>query len=247
MHENTSVNCPVCLSEKMVEVLHEVYQCHDCFHIFINYKGNGLKYHKEEYRKNNFGTRVDSEISPEGKFTEDFHEARKDMCAKRLQQVEPLLKDYSSCLDIGAGGGTFAKMLKENYSLDIECQEISDVCVDNLKSYGFETHKGDFCSIDFKKSYDLTTCWHVLEHVKDLHAFSEKAAHVCKKYLIIEVPINRGLKNPDDERILWDGHYHYFSIESMTILFEKNFDIMEIKAGIQAPALLAIFKRKDHD
>jgi hypothetical protein len=233
--------CPVCLSERMLSVAHEAYQCDECLHTFINYKGDGLNYHKEDYRKNNFGSRVSSEINSEGEFTENFHKARETMCAKRLQKIKPLLEYCSTCLDIGAGGGTFAKKLKQNSSVDIECQEISDVCIDNLESYGFKTHKGDFCSIDFKKVYDLTTCWHVLEHIKDLNLFSKKAAQACNKYLVVEVPINRTLRNPDNG---WDGHYHYFSRRSMAKLFEKNFDILEITEGIQKPALLAVLKNK---
>ncbi len=243
MRKNNSINnksCPVCFSERMLTVAHEAYQCDECLHVFINHKGDGLNYHKEEYRKNSFGTRVDLEINPEGKFTESFHSAREDMCIKRVQKIEPLLKHCSTCLDIGAGGGTFASMLKDKTFLKIECQEISDVCINNLKSYGFKTHKGDFCSVGFKKLYDLTTCWHVLEHIKDLHSFSKKAAQICKKYLVVEVPIDRALRNPDDG---WDGHYHYFSRRSMTKLFEKNFNIIEIIEGIQSPALLGIFKR----
>jgi|10_taG_2_1085330.scaffolds.fasta_scaffold00235_18 SAM-dependent methyltransferase len=242
--------CPVCLSLRMPEVAHESYQCQDCLHIFINYKGDGLNYHKEEYRKNEFGTRGDSEVDSEGKFTEDFHEVRKDICAKRLQQVEPLLKDCPSCLDVGAGGGTFAKTLKENTSVNVECQEISDVCADNLESYGFKTYRGDFCSVDFEKSYDLVTCWHALEHIKDIHSFSDKAAQVCKKFLVIEVPTNRfsflterNKKNPDKQ---WDGHYHYFSGLSLVQLFEKNFSLVDIKEGVQAPAILASFKKNDN-
>ena len=210
MSQNNTINnksCPVCFSEAMLEVAHEAYQCDECSHIFINYKGDGLSYHKEDYRKNNFGTRVGSEINPEGKFTESFHNAREDMCVKRVQKVEPFLSYCSTCLDIGAGGGTFALMLKDKTSLKIECQEISDICHSNLINYGFHSYYGDFCSIDFNKQFDLVTCWHVLEHIKDLHAFSDKAAQVCRRRLVLEVPIDRALRNPDQQ---WDGHYHYF-------------------------------------
>ena len=241
-------SCPVCNVIKKFEgpkgmsaCAVDAYQCQTCAHIFIDYQGDGLNYHKEEYRNNNHGTRSDSEVE-EGRLTKSFHEARRKICEARLREIEPYLTPSLKCLDVGAGGGTFAIALKEKFSIATECQEISDICFNNLTNYGFKTHRGDFSSIDFNKTYDLVTCWHALEHIKDLRSFSQKAAEICSDLLIIEVPVNRQLKDPNEK---WDGHYHFFSERSLPLLFEDDFSLIDIKEGVQSPALLAVFRKID--
>jgi rubredoxin len=241
-------SCPVCNvikkfrgSGRMSACAVDAHRCETCAHIFIDYQGDGLNYHKEEYRNNSHGTRSDFEIE-EGRFTKSFHEARRKICEARLREIEPYLTPSLKCLDVGAGGGTFAMALKEKFSIATECQEISDICFNNLTNYGFKTHRGDFSSIDFNKTYDLVTCWHALEHIKDLRSFSQKAAEICSGLLIIEVPVNRQLKDPNEK---WDGHYHFFSERSLPLLFEDNFNLIDIKEGVQSPALLAIFRKID--
>jgi hypothetical protein len=81
----------------------------------------------------------------------------------------------------------------------------------------------------------------VLEHIKDVKAFPEKAYKYTKDYLVVEVPIKRRLRNPDTD---FDGHFHYFSEKSLNLLFSEFFDTISIKEGIQKPSLLGIFKKK---
>jgi 2-polyprenyl-3-methyl-5-hydroxy-6-metoxy-1,4-benzoquinol methylase len=242
-------SCPVCNvikkfrgSGRMSACAVDAHRCETCAHIFIDYQGDGLSYHKEEYRNNSHGTRSDFEIE-EGRFTKSFHEARRKICEARLREIEPYLTPSLKCLDVGAGGGTFAMALKEKFSIATECQEISDICFNNLTNYGFKTHRGDFSSIDFNKTYDLVTCWHALEHIKDLRSFSQKAAEICSGLLVIEVPANRRLRNLSQEE--WDGHYHLFSERSLPLLFEGSFSLIDIREGVQSPALLAIFWKID--
>ena len=241
MREEDKLECLVCAKymEPIIKDSKDFYQCPACKHTFINYTGNGLDYHKEDYRNNGCGTRTNDEIV-DGKFTNDFHKARKEICQNRFEFIKEYIKGRSTLLDIGAGGGTFASMLKDRTGLKIDCQEISDVCYSNLVNYGFNSHHGDFCSIDFGKQFDIVTCWHVLEHIKDLSSFSNKAAEVCSDLLIVEVPINRKLRDPNEG---WDGHYHYFSEASLSELFKNNFYLIDTKEGVQSPAIFAVFQR----
>lgn len=234
------MNCKICNSENNVLIQYKVYKCDDCKHTFINYTDDGILYHKELYRKpGQDGTRGDNEVK-DGRFTEEFHNRRKTICEKRIEKIKEYLFESESLLDIGAGGGTFLNMAKK-YVLDYEATEVSDLCATNLELDGYKVHHGPFTKMDLGRKYDLVTCWHVLEHVEDLPAFLSRAVDVTEKYLVIEVPINRRLRNPDKE---FDGHFHYFSKESITKLFENDFNFLYLGEGIQNPALLCILQKK---
>lgn len=218
------------------------FKCVDCNHMYVNYEGDGLEYHKNEYRSKNFGTRVNGEIN-DGQFTEAFHKARKGICEKRIDKIRKIIGDDKTLLDIGAGGGTFVNMIKDKFSI-VDCQEISDVCSSNLKKYGYNVYKGDFNTIDFKKTYDIVTCWHVLEHIKDVNLFVERVNKITDEFLVIEVPKCKREIPKNFESRGWDGHYHYFSENSLRKLFENSFEIIILDEGVQIPALFTIMRRK---
>lgn len=230
------MNCKIC-NNTSIHIQQDVYKCLNCFHIYVNFLGDPIEYHKTEYRKNNYGTRSKNEVENEI-FTKKFHDNRKSICNKRILKIENMINECDSMFDIGAGGGTFLNEIGKLISFK-ECQEISDICIKNLKMQGYKTYTGDFCNIDIPNKYDLVTCFHVLEHINDLKKFVKSVLKITNKYLIIEVPINRKIPTPN---ISWDGHYHYFSKESINYLFKPNFEIISIENGIQSPSLLVKLK-----
>mgnify|MGYP001340253334 CR=1 FL=1 len=153
----------------------------------------------------------------------------------------------------------FAKTPKLNYSIDdIKRNHAqSPGLVDKLvKTFSYfknvnfnSTYQGDFLKLQFPQTYDIVSAWHVLEHVTDIDAFLKKCASLTRGYCIIEVPTlvsltgegrRRELKDPAIG--LYDGHAHYFTKKSFEIIANKYFSIIEIKEGVQAPALLAIME-----
>lgn len=234
------MDCRVCNTE-INKIGHKQYKCPNCLHTYIDYKEDGLTYHKELYRKGREGTRGGGEVR-DGKFTKEFHARRQPIVNKRIKSMHEYAPDYISVLDIGAGGGTFVNALKYR-TANIEVQEVSDLCANNLRDNSFKVHHGNFSEINYNKKYDLVTCWHVLEHIQDLQAFKTKLVEISKKYVVIEVPVSRNLRNPDKD---WDGHFHYFSGRSMRELFEDEFETIYIgtEKAIQKPALLYIAKKK---
>ena len=234
------MKCQVCHSENNPLVQHKVYKCSDCGHTFINYTEDGVKYHKTLYRKpNQEGNRGDNEVK-DGKFTDEFHKRREGICKNRMLAIKDLIPEATTALDIGAGGGTFLKMLEKEVDV-VEATEVSDLCAENLNEYGFKIYHGAFTLMDINSTYDLVTCWHVLEHVEDLQMYVKKVKQVVGKYLVIEIPVNRRLRNPDTE---FDGHFHYFSEKSLKKLFENDFNFLYLGKGIQNPAILCIMQRK---
>ena len=250
--KNNDIHCFVCdsRSPQIDKRLIDVYKCEKCGHIYINYQGDGLKYHQNEYRKNGHGTKFDTsksskEIDEYGIFTENFHKKREIIMNKRCDVLNFYHHGCESILDVGAGGGSFLKKVEKNYNFkEIECQEISEVCIKNLELYGFKTHRGNFNEITFEKTYDIVTAWHVLEHVKDIQLFAKQISKLVNKYLIIEIPIGRKLHSPNRyNKSSWDGHYHYFTEDSLKLLFGVYFTDFRFLEAIQKPSLQVIFKK----
>ena len=75
---------------------------------------------------------------------------------------------------------------------------------------------------------------------RNLDAFVDAAYKITKKYLVIEVPVNRSIPPPNER---WDGHYHYFSNQSMRDLFSNKFEVISIQEGVQSPAMLVTLKK----
>ena len=231
--------CIIC-EGSLTEIQYKVERCDNCHHNYIRYDGDGLYYHKTLYRSEGHdGTRGGGEVV-DGVFTDQFHNRRHNICTNRIKYLEPFLSEVDSILDIGAGGGTFLNLIKDKVSL-AEGTEVSDICNKNLTEAGYKVYHGAFTQMDIEKSYDLVTCWHVLEHIENLKDFPKRAYDCTNKYLVLEVPINRRLRNPDTE---FDGHFHYFSEQSLAKLFEEYFDVDFIIPGVQQPCLLAQFIKK---
>ena len=234
------MQCKVCNSDNNPSISHKAYKCSDCGHVYIDYTGDGIFYHKTLYRsKGHEGTRGGDEVK-DGKFTPAFHERRKNICEKRIVKISEYLDTCDSLLDIGAGGGTFLNMVKDKVSI-AEGTEVSDICAVNLTNDGYKVYHGAFTQMEIDRSYDLVTCWHVLEHIQDIKSFPEKVHKVTNKHFVFEVPINRKIRNPDND---FDGHYHFFTKKSVEILFGELFDITYIGDGVQMPSLLVKMNKK---
>lgn len=234
------MQCKVCNSDNNPSVGHKAYKCSDCGHTYIDYTGDGIYYHKTLYRsKGHEGTRGNDEVK-DGLFTDVFHNRRKEICNRRVEYIKEYFDDCNSILDIGAGGGTFLTTVKDKFEV-VEGTEVSDICANNLTNEGYKVYHGAFTQMDIDRSYDLVTCWHVLEHIQDLKSFPQKVYNVTNKHFVFEVPVGRRLRNPDTN---FDGHFHYFSEKSIRVLFEDLFEITHIGKGVQMPCLLVKMNKK---
>jgi len=244
------MNCHCCENESYILLIEDVYKCNICGHVFIDYKYDNTNFHAEMFReREGYDRKDEEEIDKYGKVTELFHEARKEIVSKRNGYIKQYLKKDYECLDVVAGAGTFAKEIEQDIK-KIECTELTPSLIEECERLGFKTYKDDFSLIDFERRYDIVFAWHVLEHVVDVKKFKEKIEKVIGKYAIIEVPLlialngqgrRRNLKKPNDGN--FDGHSHYFTKRSFIYLFENEFEILELKEGVQSPALFAVLKK----
>lgn len=241
------MNCHCCPG-KYVKIFNNTFTCPACNHVFRAYKGDELEYHKNQYR--NIERREESEISLNGRVQPVFHEKRRNICEKRIHYTSRYLTKDLKCLDVGAGAGTFANTLRD-YVENIECTELDSSLITECERLGFKVYKDSFFHIDFKNKYDIVSAWHVLEHVEDIRSFLKKCKEITEKYCIIEVPLLRSLSGRGRVRRLadpasgvYDGHAHYFTKDSFTRIASEYFDILEIKEGVQSPALFSVMEPK---
>ena len=241
------MRCHCCNSEYK-KLSENVYQCSSCFHIYRLYDGDSVEYHQNDYR--DIERRDRAEINESGEVQSLFHEKRKDMCEKRMSFVQYYLEESDTCLDIGAGAGTYANLLRQEVG-DVECTELSPVLINELKRLNFKVYKKDFLSIKFNKKYDVVSAWHVLEHVEDIKSFMKKTYQLSNRYVIIEVPLLKALNGKGRERKLtdpkdetYDGHAHYFTEQSFRELIKDCFNIIILKEGVQSPALFSVLEKK---
>ena len=238
-----------CCKSQYYQLYENTFECNSCGHIHRNYKGDSVEYHKNQYRQ--IERRDRSEINENGEIQELFHEKRKDICNKRLDFVRKYLnKDYT-CLDIGAGAGTYANTIS-SYVKNLECTELDKSLIAECERLGFQVYDVDFLNMKSDITYDIVSAWHVLEHVDNIDAFIKKCSEITEKYCIIEVPLLKSLSGQGRVRKLldpsigeYDGHAHYFSKNSFELAVNKHFSIVEIKEGVQSPALFAVLEKRN--
>ena len=205
-------------------------RCDSCGHGFRSYEGDPTEYHAIEYRKR--FKRVSNEITDNGMITPSFHRVRKSICKSRIKLLKGLLQPEFNCLDIGAGGGTFAKLLSKEVK-NVDCTEVDPNVASEIEKLGLKVSVGDFMTMSFDNKYDIVFAWHVAEHIPDIQAFVEKAMAITTRYLVLEVPTNRKIKE------YFDGHYHHFSLTSFRLCL-KDPRILWVREGIQSPSLLGV-------
>ena len=209
-----------------------LYRCSRCGHGFREFDGDPIAYHADLYRRDSRFHRHSDEIDAEGRPTAAFHKARKKIVKNRVAMIRKFLARGDECLDVGSGAGTFAKEVERRVG-SVECTELDDRLAAESERLGFKTHRGDFMSLEFARSFDVVFAWHVVEHVIDTRAFVSKAQALARRYLILEVPVDR----PCPEA--FDGHYHYFSETSLRLVCGDP-TVICVQEGVQRPALAIV-------
>lgn len=215
-------------------LIHDTYQCKNCGHIFRHFKGDVEEYHREKYRVAGEEGHEMYPMEERFKYIDTF-----------LQCASPFLNKEQNLLEIGSGDGVFALRAKELVK-EVICSDIDTKMTDKCGKLGFQTINESI--LDFKDiKHDVVIGMDVLEHVLDLQKFNDKIAEIVKEYLILQVPINRTMVPPNPT---FDGHSHYFSKDSISKLFENNFEAVKFYYGdrgklARGPEMLCIFRRKN--
>jgi hypothetical protein len=215
-------------------MIDDTYQCQNCNHIFRHFKGDVEEYHREKYR-----------VKGEEGHNMYPMEERFQYIDTFLECAAPFLNKQQSLLEIGSGDGVFALRAK-NLVKNVVCSDIDTKMAQKCQELGFETINESI--LDFKDvKHDVVIGMDVLEHVLDIKKFNEKIAEIVNEYLILQVPVNRTMVPPNPT---FDGHSHYFCKDSITRLFEDNFEAVRIFYGdrgkfARGPEMLCVFGRKN--
>lgn len=224
--------CPACESKDISEVLcakdytvsGEIFEIWQCAHCNLRFTQNVpdeegiVPYYKADTYISHSNTR-------KGIVNWLYHIVRK----RTLKQKAELVKKYSglqtgNLLDIGAGTGAFASVMKsENWEV-LALEPDEDARRNAKRDFDIELQDGgELFSLD-EASFDVITMWHVLEHVHDLHNYIAVFQKIIKSKgtLLIAVPNYTSFDATYYEGF-WAAydvprHLYHFSPESMKLL-----------------------------
>jgi len=99
-----------------------------------------------------------------------------------FRRIKPFLKRSDKILEIGAGSGDIAKVLK-NLDYNVAALDVQDISFwDDIRPIIYDGKKMPFSD----KSFDVALLITVLHHTKDPEAILREAKRVSKKVIVIE-------------------------------------------------------------
>lgn len=214
------------------EFYKDIYLCNSCGHIFRHYKEDILKYHIEEYREKH-----------------EIHnrEERLQRISKKLELIKDYISKDLNGLEIGVGDGLFiqqvAPYMNSVYGCDIDPKVVEVAKKENPEK---TIYCGNVLDLELN-DVDIVFAFDLLEHIVNVKQFVEKLSKIAKKYVILQVPVNRRLKP-----VIWkghfDGHTHIFNRDSIEALFENHFKIKDLiqlghKQTANGPEMFVIFEK----
>ena len=203
------LECPVCGTKEYTQ---NILMCNNCHHVFRNYPELNLqKYYSEEYRLEDSNKQLKPEV----------YDQRNGFI---LNKIDPFISSGDSLFEVGFGYGYFYSKLEAKYPLiTYQCCELSTDLAQKNTNKGIKTFEGSFVDVPKPAElYDVVCSFDVLEHFYDPKTYVAKLHQILKKggYAVIQVPTGRTIHF--DKK--FDGHYHYFSKQSLTMLMGPGFE-----------------------
>lgn len=125
-----------------------------------------------------------------------------DSCIQYM--MKKILPGASNLLDVGCGRGYWLKLLQDKTSLQLSGSDVFDV----PPLSGIRYNKSTILELPFEdKSFDIVTCHHTLEHIKNIDIAISELKRVAKKQLMIVVPRQRYYY------YTLDLHLHFFPLQ----------------------------------
>jgi SAM-dependent methyltransferase len=110
----------------------------------------------------------------------------------RAWKISSLNPEAESILDIGSGRGWTLYFLKKyfGYKTAVGTQISENAYKFSKEKLHLEIYNQDLLDINFNRSFDIITLWHVLEHIPDPEAYIQKIHGLLgdRGQLLIEVP-----------------------------------------------------------
>ena len=221
--------CQCCSNKMEIIIDPKVFSCTQCGHVFRNFIINEKEYY-QKYR----------EISKP-------HENSKRLffAQNLINLIGKYLRPHDSVLELGSGDGVFAKFLSKKVK-NVFCCELDSNLANVTKQMGFITYNDHLLELNDSLRFDTVVAIDVLEHIKDLRVFVDKFYDLANR-IIIQVPVSRAIHQNEP----FDGHYHYFTQNSISMLFQDKFNLVHLieqtkrNSVANGPEMVAIFDKKE--
>jgi len=227
-------NCPICESEKMETFISakdyfltgesfNIVRCSGCGFRFTNPRPEaavlGKYYESSEY--------ISHSDSRKGLFAMIYQQIRKYTLSRKLV----LINKYQSkgeILDIGCATGQFLNYMKDHGWKTTGIEPDEKTRSRAIADHGLSVFPEKQLDVFEKKSFDVITMWHVLEHVSDLNERMGQLRNLLKQEgtLIIAVP---NCDAPDAKIYgkFWAGydlprHLYHFTKSDIKLLLDKS-------------------------
>ncbi len=236
--------CPVCQSADIFFVLKakdetvsrqyfEIWQCNNCTLRFTQDVPNQQNIGKY-YQSSNY---ISHSNTSKGVINKLYHAVRTVTLQSKKKLVEKnSKKTKGSLLDVGAGTGAFASIMKKNGWNVTGLEPDENARTLARKNFNIELLSSEKLFLLQPNTFDVITLWHVLEHVHELHKYLNTFYSLLHKdgTLIIAVP-NYTAYDAKMYAQNWAAydvprHLYHFSPTSMqTLLHEHHFKIHQQK------------------
>jgi ubiquinone/menaquinone biosynthesis C-methylase UbiE len=102
--------------------------------------------------------------------------------------LENIDKESKTLLDVGCGRGYWLQLLKEKTALELTGCDVFE----KSELSGIDYKKGIIENLPFPdNSFDIVTCHHTIEHIRDIRQAINELKRVAKKQIIIVTPKQR--------------------------------------------------------
>ncbi len=196
----------------------DIYVCKKCGCLMADVQFSHDQYERESYytmeRKTKEGI--------ENKWGMRWRYLLKKISAS-FQDRRPL-----SLLDVGAGNGYFVSLALREFSINARGLEISRAEIEFAKKMnGVDLVEQDVR--DHRESYDIVTCFNVIEHVVDPHAFLSAMVRCVNPggMLVVSTPNPRCIRARIKGLSKWERvdpphHLNLFSKNALSGMLKKN-------------------------
>ena len=225
-------NCPWCKSKRIFQFKVfkslKLSKCANCMLVFTSSRV------KEKCIEKYYGPSYIEKNSNASLINNEKHHI---FYRRELYNIKSLLKsEQNKLLDIGCGGGAFAKIaIDENFDVTV-----NDIDAQNIKflqdKYKIKGYAGKIENINFKEApFDVIVLHHVLEHVYDLHSFIDKLSKIIKPNGVININIPNlfSLDCKFDKKLYYKllslpFHTFHFNRRTLINIFnKKNFVLLK--------------------
>lgn len=207
------MNCIICQSQN-TKRNNKVVICENCGHAYRDFgKIDEKDYYTNQYRQNI--VKQNESVRPP------------EVLAQRVENiyniVKPFIKQDAYFLEVGVGEGFFPKTYKRHHDIKkYYCCEISELHAQEAKNCGLQVFNCGFQDIETDIKFDTIVSFDVLEHINNPYEYTEKLKTLLNPggVAIIQVPTDRRLHSETP----FDGHYHYFSRNSLKKTLGNDFN-----------------------